>query len=472
MNDKEILLAFIALYLLGTLAIGWWASRFVKTTSDFITASRQMPMMIVVTEMFSDWFGSETVMGASSEFVEKGLLGVIEDPFGAALCLFIIGVFLARKLYNLNLNTFSTYFRNRFSPRAETVSALMMLPSYFGWISAQFIAIGLIINSISNFPVNQAIFICGFIVMLYTYIGGMYAIAYTDFIEAIFIIGGLVIILFIMLNKAGGIHNVVAHAPQGTFRFLPQPHFKNIIEYIAAWITVGLGSVPQQDVFQRIMSARTEKIAIRGAIIAAFMYLTIAMIPLIIALISTQLYPDLIKVGEKNQNLIPLMVLREGSLLVQILFFGALLSGIMSTSSSAILASSTVIGENLVRPFYKNMSDKKLLRIMRISVVGLTIIAAGIAISTKDIYELVGNSSRISLVSLFTPLIAGLYWKKATAWGAMSSMIIGCVVWMLCEHYQTEYPTIIYGLLASMASMFVFSYLERFFKKNRSEMRV
>ena len=153
-------------------------------------------------------------------------------------------------------------------------------------------------------------------------------------------------------------------------------------------------------------------------------------------------------------------------------FFGALLSGIMSTSSSAILASSTVIGENLVRPFYKNMSDKKLLLVMRISVVGLTIIAALIAIYTKDIYELVGNSSRISLVSLFTPLIAGLYWKKATAWGAMSSMIIGCVVWMFCEHYQTEYPTIIYGLLASMASMFIFSHLERFFKKNRSEMSV
>ena len=464
MNDREILLGFIGLYLLGTLALGWWASRFVKTTSDFVNASRQMPMMIVVTEMFSDWFGSETVMGASSEFVEKGLLGVIEDPFGAALCLFIIGVFLARKLYNLNLNTFSTYFRNRFSPRAETISALLMLPSYFGWISAQFIALGFIINSISNFPVNQAIFICGFIVMLYTYIGGMYAIAYTDFIEAVFIIGGLLIILFIMLHKVGGIQTVVAHAPEGTFRFLPKPHFKNIIEYIAAWITVGLGSVPQQDVFQRIMSARTERIAVRGAIIAAFMYLTIAMIPLIIALISTQLYPDLIKVGEKNQNLIPLMVLREGNLFVQILFFGALLSGIMSTSSSAILASSTVIGENLVRPFYNNMPDKKLLRIMRISVVALTLVGILIAVYTKDIYELVGNSSRISLVSLFIPLVAGLYWKKGTAWGAIASMVIGCAVWVFCEYYGTEYPTIIYGLLASALSMIVFSYLDSFMK--------
>ena len=100
-----MLLTFIAIYLLGTLFIGWFASKFVKTANDFAIAGRKMPTYVVASALFATWFGSETVMGASSEFVENGLLGVIEDPFGASLCLLLIGLFFARPLYKLNILT-------------------------------------------------------------------------------------------------------------------------------------------------------------------------------------------------------------------------------------------------------------------------------------------------------------------------------------------------------------------------------
>ena len=464
------LLAFVVLYLGGTLCIGWWSSRKVITTSDFALASRQMPLAIVTTEMFADWFGSETIMGASAQFAESGFLGVIEDPFGAALCLLLIGLFMARKLYSLNLRTFSTFFTNRFSKSVGTLSAYLIIPADLGWVSAQFVALGYIVSSICPLSTTQAIIICAVIVMLYTYFGGMRAIAYTDFIEAIMIILGLGIILFFMVNKAGGVQNVIAHAPARTFQFFPDLKIKNVVEYFVAWITVGLGSLPQQDVFQRIMSAKTQRIAVRGAIIACFMYLTFALMPLFITLIGKQLYPNLLNVGENAQNFIPQMVLIHGNLFIQILFFGALISGIMSTSSSGILASSTIIGENLIKPRLKNITDKQLLLIMRLAVIAFTATCVLISTRFENIYELVGYASGLGLVSLFTPLVAGLYWKRANSIGAVASMILGLTVWIVSIKIGTEYPPLFFGFITSIISMVVFSLIfnENFEKQLRN----
>lgn len=450
--------------MLITVLIGWWASRFVKDTSDFVIAGRRMPMSVVAAGLFATWFGSETVMGASTAFLNEGLMGIIEDPFGAALCLIFIGIFMAKPLYRLNLFTFSDYFRQRYSHRAETLSAVMMIPSYWGWIAAQLIALATILNVLTGVPIFTGVVVCATLVMFYTYIGGMWAVSVTDFVQTIMIIGGM---LFVMLNSVsmvGGWDVLINHAHQEpeNFRILPHPDAKSIVAYFAAWITVGLGSVPQQDVFQRVMSAKSEKTAVWGAYISGFMYLTVALMPIVIAYCGKIMYPELLKGGdETRQMLIPYMVLQHTGLGMQVLFFGALMSAIMSTASGAILAPSTVIGENIVKPFYPNITDKQLLYTMRLGVVFITIVSVYFTTLDKSIYELVRQSSELSLVSLFVPLISGLYWKKASAWGAMAAMIIGLLVWLVATYSNTEYPPIIYGLFASIGGMIVFSLLEK-----------
>lgn len=464
MENNQILLLFIVIYMIITVFIGWWASRFVKNTSDFVIAGRRMPMSVVAAGLFATWFGSETVMGASTAFLNEGLMGIIEDPFGAALCLIFIGIFMAKPLYRLNLFTFSDYFRRRYSHRAETLSAIMMIPSYWGWIAAQLIALATILNVLTGVPIFTGVLVCAAIVMFYTYIGGMWAVSVTDFVQTVMIIGGM---LFVMLNSVsmvGGWDVLMNHAHKEpeNFRILPNPDAKSIIAYFAAWITVGLGSVPQQDVFQRVMSAKSEKAAVWGAYISGLMYLTVGLMPIVIAYCGKIMYPELLRGGdEARQMLIPYMVLQHSGLWMQILFFGALMSAIMSTASGAILAPSTVIGENIVKPFYPNLTDKQLLYVMRLGVVFITIASVFFTTLDKSIYELVRQSSELSLVSLFVPLIAGLYWQKASAWGAMAAMIIGLLVWLVTTYVATEYPPIIYGLGASIAGMIVFSLLEQ-----------
>lgn len=105
-----MLLLFILGYLSLNLLVGWWSSRLVHNTEDFVLAGRQLPLMLASMVTFATWFGSETMMGAPSEFINGGILGVIEEPFGAALCLILVGLFYARIFYRLNIITFCDFF--------------------------------------------------------------------------------------------------------------------------------------------------------------------------------------------------------------------------------------------------------------------------------------------------------------------------------------------------------------------------
>jgi solute:Na+ symporter, SSS family len=446
-----MLLIFVICYLIMTLLIGWWASRRVHSTKDFVIAGRNLPMFIAACALFATWFGSETIMGASSEFVEHGLIGVIEDPFGAALCLILVGAFFARPLYRLNILTFNDYFRLRYGRAVEFISAIFMVPSYFGWIAAQLVAMSVILGTISGLSLLEGIAVCTIVVVIYTYIGGMWAVSITDFVQTIMIVAGLGLLAYNLSSKLGGVGAVLAATPDGFFRFLPKGDFHSIVHYFAAWITIGLGSIPQQDVFQRVMAARTARTAVTASYLAGFMYLTIGFLPLFISLCGRMLYPDLAE-GD-TQMVVPRIVLEHSTVFLQIMVFGALLSAILSTTSGAILAPATVIGENLIKPYFKNLTDQQLLFAMRLSVVGVAIVSAIMAAWRQSIYELVGESSALSLVSLFIPLTAGLYWKRASNVGAIASIIMGMGVWIICKMLDTEIPSLIYGGLASLGAM-------------------
>lgn len=435
-----------------TILVGFWASRRVKTSGDFMLAGRSLPLMLSSTAMFATWFGSETVFGASSQFLEGGLYHVIEDPFGASLCLFLFGMFFARKLYNMNLLTLGDFFKVKYGKSTELVASVFLAPPYIGYIAAQLVAMGLILNVVAGFPLWQGIVISAVVVTLYTYIGGMWAITITDFIQTIIIISGLLALAIIMGIKAGGITHVLAQVPEENFKFLPAPDFKEIVTYLAAWAVLGLGSIPSQDVFQRAMSSRSSKVAVGSCYIAGFLYLTVAMLPLFISICIKYLYPGEI-IGDK-QLVLPNMVLLHMGLPIQILFFGSLLSAIMSTTSSAILAPASILSENFIKPIVKHRySDKQFLHLTRICVLIFSVLATIMATMRSNIYELVGESSILSLVSLFAPLVFGLYWKKSSSAGALLSMVLGILTWVIFEFYETSWPSLVPATLVSMAAM-------------------
>lgn len=415
-------------------------------------AGRSLPLVLSSAALFATWFGSETVFGASSEFLKGGLYGVIEDPFGAALCLLLFGMFFARRLYNMNLLTLGDYFKVRYGKKIELVAAAFLAPPYVGYIAAQLVAMGLILNVVTGMEVWHGVVISAAVVTLYTYVGGMWAISITDFFQSIIIILGLLVLATILANKAGGIGVVMAEMPNENFRFFPGGDVKEIVTYLAAWSVLGLGSIPSQDVFQRSMSSRSANTAVWSSYIAAILYLTIAMLPLFISLCIKHLYPA--ELFGDTQLALPNMVLLHTAMPVQILFFGSLLSAIMSTTSSAILAPAAIFSENLVKPLVGHkFSDKQFLILTKISVLIFSTVATIMACLRSNIYELVRESSILSLVSLFVPLLMGLYWKRASSAGAFFSMVLGMVTWIIFEVFGTGWPSLVPATLISFVAM-------------------
>lgn len=431
-------------------------------------AGRSLPLVLSTSALFATWFGSETIFGASSQFLQGGLFSVIEDPFGASLCLLLFGLFFARKLYNMNLVTLGDFFKVRFGRRTEIIASVFMIPAYFGYIAAQLVALGLILNVVAEIPVTNAIIISSLVVTIYTFIGGMWAISITDFFQSIIIVVGLTVLAFVLAKQAGGVAVVLHEVPAKDLQFFPEGNATAIIGWLAAWSVLGLGSLPSQDVFQRSMSSGSATIAVRSCYYAAILYLTVAMLPLFISLCVKHLYPG--EIGTDTQLTLPNMVLKHTAVPIQILFFGSLLSAVMSTTSSAILAPAALFSENVVKPLMKNKpTDKQLLMLTRLSVVLCSVLSTVLATLKSSIFELVAISSISSLVSLFIPLVFGLYWKRSSGAGAILSMVIGMAAWLYFEYFPLSVPALVPATLMSMIALLLGSILipdQRVYGKN------
>ncbi|NVP17876.1 sodium:solute symporter family protein [Candidatus Gracilibacteria bacterium] len=459
-----MLMFFVVLYLFVTLAIGLYFARKVKDSNDYILSGRNLPLYIITATAFATWFGAETVIGTSGAVIEEGFIGIIEDPFGVALCLILIGVFFAKKLYNLNLTTLGDFYKLKYGRKVESVASIIIILSYFGWIAAQMLALGKILNIVTGIETTYGILIASTIVIIYTIFGGMYSIARVDFIQMIIIVLGLFMVVFQLVGAAGGLGNIFGQIPVGTFDIRPSLEPKEFLAWIAAWLTLGLGSIPQQDVYQRIMSAKSAKVAMWGSIIAGLLYLTIAMIPAFLGITASILYPELVTSLGDNELVLTSMILNHTNIFTQIIFFGALLSAIMSTASGALLAPSTVLSENIIKPYFKDLSDKKFLLLTRYSVIIMAVLSLGFALTQGSVYELVAGTYSLVLVTIFAPLAFGLYWKKANSLGAMLAMIIGGLTYLKMEYYSDgEFiiPALLVGLLASIFGMILGSLLPK-----------
>jgi solute:Na+ symporter, SSS family len=357
----------------------------------------------------------------------------------------------------MKLLTLGDFFKVRYGKTTEIVAGVFFVPSYLGYIAAQLVAMGLVINVVTGLETWQGVVISACVVTFYTYIGGMWAISITDFIQSILIIAGMVVLAVVLAGQAGGLSAVWSSVEPKDLQFFPKAEFNDIVAYIAAWSVLGLGSIPSQDVFQRVMSSGSEKTAVRSCYVAAGLYLTIALLPLFISLCTKLLYPG--ELEGDTQLALPKMVLLHTSIPVQILFFGSLLSAIMSTTSSAMLAPAAIFSENLVKPFLKTkMSDKGFLLLTRLSVLFFSIVATALACMRQDIYELVGSSSVFSLVSIFASMVLGMYWKRSTAAGAISSMFTGLITWYVWPA-ESEIPALVPGTLMSLLTMVIVSLL-------------
>jgi SSS family transporter len=476
---NTILISSVVLYLLGTLGLGVWAGTRIKDTADFAVAGRSLPLIMVVTTTFATWFGAETVMGIPAKFVQGGLGALVEDPFGAGTCLILVGLFFAARLYKLNLLTIGDYYRARYGKGIEVFCSAAIILSYLGWVAAQITALGLVFSVLTGGAMSEKL---GMIVgtaavLIYVVIGGFLAVAITDFIQMIVLVVGLSIIAMFSAKLAGGTGAVLDMAHNANlWHFLPQGKFTDIAFFVGSAVTMMLGSIPQQDVYQRVMSAKSAPTARAGAVIGGASYIVFAFVPMfVVACAVIVMGNNAMELAKSDyQRVLPTFVMTKMPLIMQILFFGALLSAIKSTSSATLLAPSTSFTENILKNLRPGMSDRQQLLAMRVTIVvfACLVLAYAIAMKGTSIYDLVSSAYQVTLVGAFVPLVTGLYWKRATTQGAILSLAAGIATWIVffpqISPLGEVFPGQLAGLLAAFAGMVVGSLAPQVLK-NRHE---
>jgi solute:Na+ symporter, SSS family len=457
------LIIFVAFYLAVTIAIGLVAARRVQSSADYMVAGRSLPLYMNMATVFATWFGAETVLSVSATFAKDGLQGIPGDPFGASVCLVLAALLFAKIFYRMNLMTIGDFYKQRYGQTVEVITSFAIVASYLGWTSAQMTALGLVIHVLSGGAVSldAAILLGAGVVLVYTIFGGMWSVAFTDLFQTVVILVGLSLVAWLVGDMAGGASKVIAQAAaDGKFNFLPADA-KGWWAMAGAFFAFAFGSIPQQDVFQRMTSAKDEKTAIRGTIFGGLIYFCFAFVPIFIAYAAVVADPAVAKLfgaedAREIQKVLPDLVLNKMPLWAQVMFFGALLSAILSTASGALLAPTSLFTENVLKPFAPKMNDKQFLFTLRIILVTFTVVALLFALNSKStMYEMVQNAYNVTLAGAFVPLVAGAYWKRASTQGALFAAIGGLGVWLGVLNLAPEsiVPANLLGLLASALLM-------------------
>jgi SSS family transporter len=460
-----MLIASVAVYLLVTIAIGLWAAKRVHNARDYVVAGRSLPLYMSAATVFATWFGAETVLSVSATFAKDGLGGIVADPFGASFCLVFVALFFARAFYRMDLLTIGDYYRKRYNKTVEVITSVAITASYLGWTSAQLTALGLVFWVLSGgaISLNTGILIGAAIVVVYTIFGGMWSVALTDLFQSVVILVGLTAVAWLVGDMAGGPAKVIAAASEaGKFEFWPKAGAKEWLAFLAAWMTLAIGSIPQQDVFQRVTSAKDENTAVRGTLIGAAVYFCFAFVPIFIAYAALVIDPNFEKLfaaedAREIQRILPDLILARTPVWAQVLFFGALLSAILSTASGALIAPTSLFTENVLRPFFRGMSDRQFMLLLRVILITFTLAALLFALNSKStMYEMVQNAYKVTLVSCVVPLAAGIFWKRANVPGAVLSVVFGLLSWTIAEWATTDdtvVPAQLVGLAFSIVGM-------------------
>jgi Na+/proline symporter len=384
------------------------------------------------------------------------------------MALIVFGLFFARKLYRMNLLTIGDFYKQRYNRPVEVVTALAIALSYLGWVSAQVTALGLVFNVLSDGGISQAqgILIGAAVVLMYTLYGGMWSVALTTFFQMIVIVAGLVYIAWLVSDQTGGVMPVIEHAAtHGKFEFWPELNAVALLAFLSGLLTMGFGSVPQQDVFQRSNSSKNENVAVWGTVIGGLAYFLFAAVPLFLAYSATLIDPDMVAkyLAEDAQQILPNLVKGHMPLLAQVIFYGALLSVIMSTASGTLLAPSVTISENIIKEFLPRhrLAERNLLKLTRVVVAAFALLVTLYALwalrHETGIHKMVENAYKVTLVVAFVPLVAGIYWRRATTQGAYLAIFLGLATWVPMEIWLPEgegfMPPQFAGFLMAVAGM-------------------
>ena len=464
MSTQTIILIGVGVYIAIMIAVGIYSSKKIHTIAEFAVAARSLPLWLCTTTIVATWFGGGMMIGGAGAAYDSGMLGVIADPFGGALCLVLIGLFFVRLIRRLRAYSFIEFLEQRFGRTAGAIAGFISATSSLMWVAGMLVAFGVIFETLTGIPLAWGIIGGSIIVIVYTSLGGMLAVALTDFIQMVIIVLGLVLLLVVVLIDVGGWSAVAAQLPEHTFRMVPLEHtMERWLVYLRMWLIFGIGDIVSQSLLQRAMSAKSERVAQHSFYLGAIAYIGIAMIPVTLGIIGSVTMPGL----ANPESVIPMLALEHLHPVAIAIFVGALLAAIMSSCDSAILAAATVISTNLLPLVKREPSERLRLIVIRAAIPVGGLLAVVAALNAQVVFNTILDANIFILAAVIGPFVVGVWWQKANRTGALAGMWTGLAVWFVASILWPDLPSDLLGCAACFIAMFIVTPLTQRFDPPR-----
>ena len=419
--------AVLLLYTAVLFGIAWISSRRIHDFSDYLVAGRNLGTPLASLSLLATWFGAGTLLASAEEVRDVGLSAAALEPIGPGLCLLLVGLFYAVPLRRAGLLTLGDFFAKRFGRKAEIACAAVMVPSFFGWIAAQFSVLAALLGDLFGIPLGVGLLLVSAVSVGYTLIGGMWSVTLTDALQGVLLAVALLALGISAVAElgggslAGGLARLGRETPPDLLAVVPT-ELTAFLAWSGLLVAGALGNIPGQDVLQRVFASRTERVARRACLIAGGLYLALGAVPVVLGLVTRLLLP-----GSDGEML---------AVLGRILFsplaaLGLILlvvSALLSTVDSALISAASVLAQNLLRHPLPRVG---LLRLSRIAVLVVGAASLLYAFRGFSAYSLLEDAYELTLVGLFVPLTAGLFWKRGGSAAALLAMASGVVLWVV-----------------------------------------
>ena len=443
--DTELMLIVLIIYLSFLTTIGILASKKIKTKKGFFLADRKLGIFTLTATTTATVVGGSATIASAKLIYLYGLPSIWLD-IGAAVGLIVLGLTLAKLVRKTGLFTLPEITGHLFDNKVRYAAAILVVLTQIAWVSLLIQGTGAILAILLPIEYTIILTIITLIFILYTILGGQYAVVYTDIIQFfVMIIGICLIAAPLLLFKAASNFNIIP------FDHLSFPVNSNysILPILSLFFMMLMPHIVGPDIYSKILSAKNEKIAKKGIILSGVLRTIFAISIGIIAISAIVLVPGLSE--NKAIFAMPMAISSLGPILAGILF-AAFVSVMLSSADSILISSGTVISVDI--------TQKNNILISRIGILLIGVLALILALYLQDIIETLKLAYTVFTAGLTLPIIFGFYKNKTkvTSKGALFSLISGgiiAIIWFLLKN-PFKVDAVIIGLCASIIPLLIF----------------
>ena len=419
-------LTIIAVYFLAIIGIGVWSRKRAGSQNGFFVAHRQGTLPFITGSLVATAIGGSALIVTSQLGYELGLPGAWWLLVGS-IGLVLLGVFFARKVRGAALYTLSELVEKQYDRRVSLAAAILIVIAWMGVVAGQIVAAGIFLSILGIGSTTFWVVIFTAVVVVYAILGGQFSIIRTDVFQAPIFFIGIFIVLALVFSRVGGLEGLKASLPLGYFSFPTSPAFdwKMLLSFL---ILVGATYVVGPDMYSRLFCAKGEKTAQQSALLSAFLFIPLAFAITLIGMSAKALYPQIMPDDAFPQVISEVLSPGLGGLVI-----AAIIAALMSSADTCLLSQSVILTEDIIKRVRPALDERKTVLLTRLSLIGLGLVALGLALTLKTVYESLLFAYTVFTCGLVVPVIAGFYKKKlrVTPRGALVALIGGGIIGLL-----------------------------------------